>query len=158
MEIDKRKEEQRDWTENMKMAEDIRRAFGMRYPDVDDNQFSIEHSGFVHEHHMTAIGIVLISSIVLGTTDVNRLTEFTKYGREFIRVIAVNMENSRLWRDSKYDCAAWSCGNPLPRDERADREFWDHIQIADGSMWTAEAEPLLRRDAGAVFYNLKLVN
>jgi len=74
MEIDKRKEEQRDWTENMKTAEDIRRAFGMRYPDVDDDQFSIEHSGFVHEHPMTAIGIVLISSIVLGTTDVKRLT------------------------------------------------------------------------------------
>ena len=142
----------------MKTAEDIRRAFGMRYPEIDDDEFSIEHSGFVHENPMTAIGVVLISSVVLGTTDVNRLSEFTKYGREFVRVIAVNMENSCLWRDGKYDCAGWSCGNPLPSDEKGDREFWDHIQIAEGSMWTAEAEPLLRQDSGAVFYNLKLVN
>jgi hypothetical protein len=142
----------------MTTAEDIRTAFGMRYPDVDDDQFSIEHSGFAHENPLTAIGIVLISSAVLGTTDVDRLAGFTKYGREFIRVIACNMENSRLWRDGKYHCAWWSCGNLLPRGENGDSEFWDHIQIAEGSMWTAEAEPLLRHDAGAVFYNLKLVN
>jgi hypothetical protein len=62
----------------VKTLEEIRRAFEVRYPDVDDEQFSIEHSGFVHEHPMTAIGVVLISSAVLGTTDVDRLAEFTR--------------------------------------------------------------------------------
>lgn len=130
----------------------------MRYPDVDNDQFSIEHSGFIHEHPMTAIGIVLISSIVLGTTEVNRLAEFTKYSKAFIRAIAVNMENSRLWQDGKYDCAGWSCGNLLPRDEKEDCEFWDHIQIAEGSVWAADAESLHSEDACAVFWNIKRVN
>lgn len=31
--------------QDVKTAGDIRRAFGMRYPDVDDDQFSVEHSG-----------------------------------------------------------------------------------------------------------------
>jgi len=48
---------------------------------------------------MTAIGVVLISSIVLGTTEVNRLAEFTRYDKRFIRAISGNMENSRLWKD-----------------------------------------------------------
>lgn len=130
----------------------------MRYPDVDDDQFSIDHSGFIHENPMTAIGVVLISSIVLGTTDADRLAEFTKYGKPFIRAIAVNMENSNLWRDGKYDCAGWSCGNLFPRDEKEDHEFWEHISIADGSMWSADAKSLQSEDAGAVFWTMKRVN
>lgn len=38
------------------------------------------------------------------------------------------------------------------------REFWDHIQIAGGSMWTQEAESDLSEDACAVFWDLKKVN
>lgn len=49
-------------------AEDIRSAFRAGYPDVDDDEFSVEHSGFGHEHPMTAIGVVLISSVLLGTS------------------------------------------------------------------------------------------
>jgi hypothetical protein len=79
-------------------AEDIRSALQARYPDVDDDQFSIDHSGFIHEHPLTAIGVVLISSVLLGTTDIDRLAEFTKYSKRFIRAIAMNMENSRLWK------------------------------------------------------------
>ena len=49
----------------MTTAEDIRSAFRARYPDVDDDEFSVEHSGFGHEHPTTAIGVVLISSVLL---------------------------------------------------------------------------------------------
>ena len=61
--------QRRKGAEGMKTAEDIRRALEMRYPD-DDGGFILEHSGFIHEHPMTALGVVLISSMVLGTTDV----------------------------------------------------------------------------------------
>jgi len=139
-------------------AEDIRSAFKARYPDVDDDQFSIEHSGFIHENPMTAIGVVLISSVLLGTTDIDWLTEFTKYSKWFVRTISVNMENSRLWKNGKYDCAGWSSGNLLPRDENEDNVFWDHIGIAEGSRWTADAKSHLSEDAGAVFWDVKLVS
>jgi hypothetical protein len=145
--------------ENVTTAEDIRSAFKARYPDVDDDQFSIEHSGFIHENPITAIGVVLISSVVLGTTEVNRLVEFTGYSKEFIRAIAANMQNSHLWRDGKYDCAEWSSGNNLlPRDEKEDREFSEHIQIAEGSVWSADAKSRPSEDAGAVFWDVKLVS
>jgi hypothetical protein len=76
----------------------------MRYPDVDNDQFSLEHSGFIHEHPMSAIGV---ASVVPGTTDVNRQAEFTRYSQRFIRAIAANMENSRLWKDGNYDYEGW---------------------------------------------------
>ena len=139
-------------------AKDIRSALQARYPDVDDDQFSIDHSGFIHEHPLTAIGVVLISSVLLGTTDVDRLAEFTKYSKRFIRAIAMNMENSRLWKESEYDCGRWSCGNLLPGDKNGDDEFWEHIDIAAGSMWKADAKSLLSEDACTVFWNMKLVN
>lgn len=142
----------------MRTGEDIRNAFRARYPDVDDDQFSIEHSGFGHEHPMTAIGVVLISSVLLDTTDVDRLAEFTRYSKQFIRAISLNMENSRLWKDGKYDCAAWSCNNLLPRDEKQDQEFWEHIEIASGSLWTSNATSLHSEDACAVFWDIKRVN
>jgi hypothetical protein len=49
---------------NVTTAEDIRDAFKARYPEVDDDDFTLEHSGYVHENPMTAIGVVLISSLV----------------------------------------------------------------------------------------------
>jgi len=56
---------------------------------------------------MTAIAVVLISSIVLETTKVNKLAEFTGYSKRFIGSIAPNMENNRLWEDGTYKCESW---------------------------------------------------
>jgi transposase len=112
--------------ENVTTVEDIRSALRARYPDVDDNQFSMEHSGFPHEHPLTAIGVVLISSVLLGTTDVDRLAEFTRYSKQFVRAISSNMDNSRLWKDGKYYCDAWSCNSLMPCDEKQDQEFWEN--------------------------------
>ena len=142
----------------MTTAEDIRSAFRACYPDVDNDEFSVEHSGFGHEHPMTAIGVVLISSVLLGTTDVDRLADFTRYSKQFIRAISLNMENSRLWKDGRYDCAACSCNNLLPRNKNQDQEFWEHIEIASGSMWASDATSLDSEDACAVFWAIKLVN
>jgi hypothetical protein len=58
-------------------AEEIRQAVIAEFPNENDDEVSIEHSGFVHDSPMIAIGVVLISSIVLGTTDPVKLTQFT---------------------------------------------------------------------------------
>lgn len=143
---------------SMKTAEEIREAFTARYPDVDDDEFSLEHSGFAHEHPMTAIGVVLVSSIVLGTTDVNKLVEFTRYSERFVHAIAVNMENSRLWKAGKYDCSSWSSGNLLPRNAGEDNVFWEHIMVAEGSMWMPDAGTHKSENSCAIFWNEKLVH
>lgn len=143
--------------EEPRTAEEIRVAFRMRYPDVDDEVFSLNHSGFVHENPMTAIGVVLISSVVLNTTEVNRLADFTRYSKRFIRVIGSNMENSGLWKDGKYDCSGWSSGNSLPRNQHEDDEFWNHILVAEGSLSTENAGSYESEDAGMVFWHEKLV-
>ena len=144
--------------ETLETVKDIRKAFTARYPEVDDDEFSARQSGFVHEHPITAIGIVLISSIVLGTCDPTTLGEFTKYSERFIRAIAANMENNRLWQDNKYQCSSWSSGNLLPRDQREDNEFWDHILIAEGSAWEPSANSESSEDTCAIFWGEKLVN
>jgi|SRR5215467_5905317 len=53
----------------MTTAQEIRDALESRYPDVTDSEFNIAQSGFAHEHPLIAIAVVLVSSIVLGTTD-----------------------------------------------------------------------------------------
>lgn len=118
----------------MKTAEDLRKAFKARYPDVDNHDWALEHSGSVHEHRMTAIGVVLLASVLLRTTDVTELVKFTRYSRRFVHAIAMNMENSRLWKGGKYDYSGWS--SVFPRNKREEREFWDHICIAEGGRQT----------------------
>ena len=141
----------------MNTAEDLRKAFTDRYPDVENHEFSLEHSGFAHEHPLTAIGVVLLSAVVLGTTDVSKLVEFTKYSERFVRAIALNMENSRLWKDGKYH-STWSSHSLLPINESEDACFWDHILIAEGSQWAADAETDTSIDSSMVFWNEKKAN
>jgi hypothetical protein len=142
----------------MNTAEDLRTAFTARYPDVEDNDFSLEHSGFGHEHPLTAIAVVLLSAVVLGTTDVNKLVEFTKYSARFVGAIALNMENSGLWQDGKYHSSTWSSHSVLPINENEDACFWDHILIAEGSQWAADAKTDSGLDSSMIFWNEKKVN
>lgn len=142
----------------MKSLSAIHTAFKDRYPHVDNDDFSVQHSGYVHEHPMTAIGVVLISSIALGTIDIGQLSEFTKYSCRFIKAISRNMENSGLWKDGKYDCARWSSGNLLPRTQHEDDEFWDDIQVAAGDLFTEDAKSFLSDEACMIFWNEKTVN
>ena len=118
---------------------------------------SLSSIPYVHEHPLTAIGVVLISSIALGTIDIGRLSEFTKYSRRFIQAIARNMENSGVWKDGKYDCARWSSGNLLPDSQHEDDEFWDDIQVAAGDLFAEDAKSLESDDACMIFWNEKKV-
>jgi len=141
----------------MMTAKEILQALKDRYPDPEDDQVSIQFSGYVHEHPMTAIEVVLISSIVLGTTEVNKLAEFTGYSKRFIGSIASNMENNRLWEDGTYKYEGWSSGNLLPRNQHEESEFLDHVSIAEGTCWTQDAKSADSVDPCAIFWNEKRV-
>ena len=109
------------------IAIEIREALEKSYPNVTDLEFSIEHSGSAHEHPLIAIGVLLISSIVLETTAPAKLAEFTRYSERFMRAVARNMEISGLWANDRYDCWSWSRGEHVPQPEN--REFWDHAEL-----------------------------
>ena len=130
-------------------AAEIRDALERRYPDVTDPDFNLQHSGVVHEHPLIAIGVVLISSNILATTDPVRLVEYTRYSKRFVRAIAANMEISGLWRNDKYDCSDWECSQLLPSPEN--RAFWDHVLIGEGSLWKRGTHSRLTRDSCLIF-------
>jgi hypothetical protein len=115
-----------------KNVEEIRKALIAEFPNENDDEVSIEHSGFVHDSPMIAIGVVLISSIVLGTTDPVKLTQFTGYSERFVRGIANNLENSGLWKNGKYECSSWFAGDLIPNKEPERELFCEHIFFAAG--------------------------
>lgn len=123
----------------LKTVEDIRRALIDYYPDVNYDEFSIEHSGFAHDDVMFAIGVVLISFIVLGTTDPVKLAEFTNYSERFVHAVAINMESCGLRKDDKYDCSSWFSGDLMPSKEPEGWRFGEHVLIVGGSNpWAVE--------------------
>jgi len=135
-------------------AEEIRDALEKCYPGVTDLELNLTHSGFAQEHPEIAIGVVLISAIVLGTTDPAKLAQYTHYSGRFVRAIAANMENSRLWVNGKYDCSGWYCGDHMPPQE--DRTFWDHVLIGEGSLLDKKAKTLRVQDSSLIFWRDKL--
>ncbi len=133
---------------------EIRDALEERYPEVTDPEFNLEHTGIAHEHPLIAIGVVLISSIVLATTDPVRLMEYTRYSERFVRAVAANMQISGLWKNDKYDCSDWECGQLLPSLEN--RAFWDHVLIGEGSLWKCGTHSQLTRHTDLIFWRDKL--
>jgi hypothetical protein len=134
-------------------AEDIRKALIKRYPDVNDYEYTIEHSGLAHDNPIMAIDVVLISSLVLGTTDPVKLAQFTKYSERFIRAIASNLKNSGIWKDNKYDCSSWFSGGLIPSTDAEDYAFWEHVEIAAGDMWRPHANTDIIQDSNSIFWD-----
>jgi hypothetical protein len=135
-------------------AKEIRQALEKCYPDVTDLEFSIEHSGFAHEHPLIAIGVLLISSVVLETTDPAKLVRFTRYSERFVRAVACNMEISGLWANDKYDASSWYDGRLLLSPD--DRRFWNHVLIGEGSLWRRSTDCHLTQDSSLIFWAEKL--
>jgi len=52
---------------------------------------------------MTAVGIVLVSSVIFQTTDVTKLVQLTRYSQNFISAVAFNMNHNKLWVGDQYD-------------------------------------------------------
>jgi hypothetical protein len=112
---------------SFKLVDDIRRRFNLKYPDVNEPPED--------EHPMAAVGIVLLSAVILGTTDIVRLVEFTGYSSAFISAIARNMEHNKLLEGGRYKedhRLRWISADGIITN---DNEFWDHIEIACGEMW-----------------------
>lgn len=134
---------------------EIREALEKYYPDVTDLEFNIKHSGYAHEHPLIAIAVVLISSIVLASTDPAELKEFTKYSGRFTRAVSANMQISGLWRDNKYDYSEWYSGELIPPP--GNQIFWEHVLIGEGSLRKKEADSQPTSDSSAIFWRDKLV-
>lgn len=60
------------------------------FPDVDDRD-DPEHP----EHPMKAVGLVLMSADVLGTTESAKLALFAGYSSAFVSAITFNTSNAR---------------------------------------------------------------
>ena len=136
-------------------AIEIREALEKCYPDVTDHEFSIQNSGFAHEHPLIAIGVLLVSSIVLKTTATEKLAQFTRYSERFVRAVARNMEISGLWANDKYDCSSWYDGELVPGPEVL--PFWDHVLIGEGSLWQRSTDCHLTQNSGLIFWQEKLI-
>jgi hypothetical protein len=84
------------------------------------------------EHPMSAVGLVLFSAAIMGTTDAGDLILFTGYSRKFFEAIALNMENNQLWVGGQYAASTW-----LSSDGTIDHNcFWEHIEVGSGGPGT----------------------
>jgi hypothetical protein len=116
---------------SFRLVEDIRLKFNLKYPDVNDPPDQ--------EHVMVAVGIVLLSSAILGTANIEKLVKFTGYSRNFISAIAFNMENNKMWVGGEYgEEQYWRWFSPDGSIDD-DNEFWENINIACGMTWVPDA-------------------
>jgi hypothetical protein len=131
--------------ESFNLVQDIRRRLRIKYPDVDESADN--------EHPMTAVGIVLVSAAVLGTTEIGRLITFTGYSSEFISAIEFNMQQNKLWVNNRYDeeeCSKWlSPARVIHNDD----VFWDHICIACGDLWMPNVDSTVSADPCSVYWD-----
>jgi hypothetical protein len=135
--------------------EEIRTTVKDRYHHDENDRVALQFSGFIHDLPLIAICIVLVSAVVRGTANVDQLSDFTRYSKGFIAAIAYNMENSGLWKEGRYDASDWSPnGNPLPRNEHEEEQFWEHVDIGEGSYSTSRAQ-LPAADPSAIFWEDK---
>ena len=134
-------------------VEDIRKALIELYPDLNDYEFSIEQSGFAHDHPFMATAVVLISSLVLRTTDPGALAKFTNYSEGFTSATAMNMQNSGLWKNNQYDCSSWFSGSLIPSTDVTDGVFWDHVEIAAGTGWYPHANIHYVQETDSIFWD-----
>ena len=116
---------------NIRTMHDLRPIMDDLFPDVDDR----DDPGNP-EHPMTAVGLVLLSAVVIGTTETTKLALFTGYSRRFISAITFNIQNNRLWVDGHYDASEW-----LRSDGTIDADrLWDHVEFACGNLWMSSAD------------------
>jgi hypothetical protein len=99
-----------------------------KYPDVGCNS------------PLFPVLVVVFCAAVLGTRDHDALSRFTGYTTDFIRTIAWNMRNSKLWSDRGWDTSRWLSLGEIVDDD----EFWDSVDVAQGNLWFdwSEGDPI----------------
>jgi hypothetical protein len=124
---------------------DLRLVMQFLYPDVENDRDDNEN----YEHPMTAVGLVLLSAALIGTTKARELVRVTGYSRQFISAIATNMQNNKLWIDRLYNCSGW-----LSPDGTIDKEsLWEHIDLACGDLWLPGCDAGVSADTCMVYWN-----
>src|SRR3974377_2065228 len=96
----------------------IKKFLDDRYPD-----------GGTHDP-MFGVMVVLFSAALLHITNVDALSKFTGYEREFVDAIACNMINNGLWGEDQYKASEW-----LREGNLNDQDFWNQIEAACGWLW-----------------------
>jgi hypothetical protein len=123
---------------------DLRPILQVMYAEVEDERDDNEN----YEHPMTAVGLVLLSAVIMGTTDATKLALFTCYSRYFISAITLNMDNNQLWVDGVYDASTW-----LSSDGTIDDKcFWDHIEVACGSQFMPAGDTNIKADPCKIYW------
>jgi hypothetical protein len=114
------------------------------FPSVEDDR----DDDAPYEHPMTAVGVVLMSAAIMGTTEPMKLILFTGYSRAFIAAITLNMQNNHLWLDGRYGVLNW-----LSQDGKIDADcLWTHIEFACGNMWRPTADRASVADPCMVYW------
>jgi hypothetical protein len=124
---------------------DLRLVMQFLYPDIEDDRDDEENC----EHPITAVGLVLLSGALIGTTKAGELVRVTGYSPRFISAIETNMQNNKLWIDGLYDCSNWF----FP-DGTIDRtKLWEHIDIACGWLWLPGCDTDVSADTCMAYSN-----
>jgi len=77
------------------------------------------------------------------------LRRFTGYSREFISAIGLNMQNNKWWIEGQYDTSTW-----LSAEGTIDpRRFWDHIEVACGSLWMPNRATKFSIDSCKIYWD-----
>jgi len=119
----------------------LRTLMNVMFPDVDDGEDD--------ENVLTAVGIVLLSAAIIGSTDATKLISFNGYSLPFISAITINEQNNQLWVDSRYDASTW-----LSSDGTIDDEcLWEHVDFACGDLRMPTADPKVEADPCRVFWD-----
>ena len=123
---------------------DLRPIMQALFPDDEDGREVNKN----YEHPMTAVGLVLMSAAIIGTTKAARLIFFTGYSRSFISAITFNMQNNQLWVGGRYDASTWLCA-----DGTIDGEgLLTHVEVACGNEWMPAADPDIAADTCMVYW------
>ena len=93
-----------------------------RYPEmgVDNRRF--------------AVYVVLLSAVILNTTDPWALQEFTGYAPRFVNAVLVNLRLNKLICRGRCKTSRW-----LKDDYIDDYRFWEEIKVASGTMYFEDA-------------------
>ena len=102
---------------------------------------------------MTAVGIVLLSAIILETTNIGRLVKFTGYSPGFISAISANMRHNKLWENGRYNEKHWSQWLSPDGTIKDDDQFWVQIEIACGTTWQPMVDTQFALDPCHIYWD-----
>ena len=130
-------------------VQDLLKAMQFLYPRLEEDR----EDDFRCEHPLTAVGVVLLTAAILGISDAGKLIHATRYSRDFISAILLNMQNNKLWTEGGYDASAWLSADGIINGDC----LWEHIDIASGMLWLPVGDTNISVDPCKVFLGRKKI-